>query len=296
MAKSKSGGTRSYIRGRVGSDVYSVGRDAKGAKQQVVRSLAETVANPQTVAQMRGRMIMSTVMQAVSGMRAIIDHSFDNVPTGQPSISEFISRNYSLIKADVAAHPASGNQFSMNEYQEKGIKPGAYIVSAGDAIVPTAWAINSSGNMAFELPEGSVTIAKLKEVSGISSDDYITLVAFNGQKKFDFVRLRINPELADTTVITSSNIGSVFLQEGTFEVAVELQANFVALDFSTNMAGGWVQCGGFIISQKTDAGYRHNTCAIADSGTFIFSRNEPADTALPTYPVGAEMFLNGGEL
>lgn len=296
MAKSKSGGTRSYIRGRVGSDVYSVGRDAKGAKQQVVRSLAETVANPQTVAQMRGRMIMSTVMQAVSAMRPIIDHSFDNVPTGQPSISEFISRNYALIKNDVAAHPASGNQFSMNEYQEKGIKPGAYIVSAGDAVVPTAWTINSSGNLAFELPEGSVTIAKLKEVCGLGADDYITLVAFNGQKKFDFVRLRLNPDLADTTVIKAENVGSVFLQEGTFEVAVELQANYVALDFSTNMSGGWVQCGGFILSQKTDAGYRHSTCTISDSGTFVFHNNVPADTALPTYPVGSEMFLNGGEL
>jgi hypothetical protein len=296
MAKSKSGGTRSYIRGRVGSDVYSVGRDAKGAKQQVVRSLAETVANPQTVAQMRGRMIMSTVMQAVSAMRPIIDHSFDNVPTGQPSISEFISRNYALIKADVAAHPATGNQFSLNEYLEKGIKPGAYIVSSGDAVVPTVWAINSSGNLAFELPEGSVTIAKLKEVSGLGPDDYITLVAFNGQKKFDFVRLRINPALADTTTIKADNIGSVFLQEGTFEVAVELQSNFVALDFSTNMAGGWVQCGGFIISRKTDAGYSHSTCTITDSGTFVFSHNVPADTALPTYPVGSEMFLNGGEL
>ena len=296
MAKSKSGGTRSYIRGRVGADVYSIGRDAKGAKQQVVRSLAETVANPQTVAQMRGRMIMSTVMQAVSAMRPIIDHSFDNVPTGQPSISEFISRNYALIKADVAAHPASGNQFSLNEYQEKGIKPGAYIVSAGDAVVPTVWTINSSGNLAFELPENALTVANLKAKCELRPDDYITLVAFNGQKKFDFVRLRINPDLADTTVITASNASTVFLQEGTFEVKVELQGNYVALDFSSNMASEWVQCGGFIISRKTDAGYSHSTCTISDSGTFVFANNEPADTALPTYPVGSEMFLNGGEL
>lgn len=296
MAKSKSGGTRSYIRGRVGADVYSIGRDAKGAKQQVVRSLAETVANPQTVAQMRGRMIMSTVMQAVSAMRQIIDHSFDNVPTGQPCISEFISRNYALIKADVAAHPASGNQFSMSEYLEKGIKPGAYIVSAGDAIVPTVWAINDSGNLAFELPEGALTMANLKAKCELGSEDYITLVAFNGKQKFDFVRLHLNPDLADTTVITADNASTVFLQEGTFEVKVELQGNFVALDFSSNMASGWVQCGGFIISRKTDAGYRHNTCTIADSGSFVFANNEPADKALPTYPVGTEMFLNGGEL
>ena len=71
MAKAKSGGTRSFLRGRVGSDVYSIGKDAKGNKQQIVRSLAESVANPQTLAQMRGRMIMSTIMQAVSSMSAI---------------------------------------------------------------------------------------------------------------------------------------------------------------------------------------------------------------------------------
>lgn len=46
MAKSKSGGTRSYIRGKIGADVYSVGKDGKGKRQQVVRSLAEQVANP----------------------------------------------------------------------------------------------------------------------------------------------------------------------------------------------------------------------------------------------------------
>ena len=41
MAKSKNGGTRSFIRGRIGSDVYSVGKVGKGARQPVVRSLAE---------------------------------------------------------------------------------------------------------------------------------------------------------------------------------------------------------------------------------------------------------------
>ena len=37
MARSKNGGTRAYIRGRIGSDVYSVGKNSKGYKQQVVR-------------------------------------------------------------------------------------------------------------------------------------------------------------------------------------------------------------------------------------------------------------------
>ena len=134
MAKSKAGGTRTYIRGRVGSDVYSIGRDAKGKKQQVVRSLAESVSNPQTLAQMKGRMIMSTIAQAMAVLRPIIDHSFDGVVGARANISEFVSRNYALIKADVQAHAASGNLFGLNQYQEKGAKQGAYVISDGPEV------------------------------------------------------------------------------------------------------------------------------------------------------------------
>ena len=138
MGKSTTGGTRAYIRGRVGSDVYSIGKDGKGKKQQVVRSLAETVANPQTQSQMQGRMIMSTVMQALATLRPIVDHSFDGVSGKQPNISEFISRNYGLIKADIAAHPSSGNLFGLVKYQEKGAKQGQYVISDGEAQLPAS--------------------------------------------------------------------------------------------------------------------------------------------------------------
>ena len=138
MAKSKSGGTRSYIRGRIGSDVYSIGRDGKGSRQQVVRSLAEQVSNPRSQSQMFGRMIMSTVMQAVSGLAPIIDHSFDGVAKGQPSISEFIRRNYALVKADAVAHAATGNSFELSKFQEKGCKVGYYAISTGTVVKPAA--------------------------------------------------------------------------------------------------------------------------------------------------------------
>ena len=162
MAKSRAGGSRSYLRGKLGSDVYSIGKDGKGKKQQVVRALAETVKNPQTIAQMRGRMIMSTVMQAVGAMRHIIDHSFDNVPTGQPSISEFISRNYALIKADVAANHASGNSFGLNKYQEKGVKAGAYVIGSGSAIAVKGIAIDGANKTLTIDLTGDVTIGGLK--------------------------------------------------------------------------------------------------------------------------------------
>ena len=293
MAKSKSGGTRSYIRGRVGADVYSIGRDAKGAKQQVVRSLAETVANPQTLAQMRGRMIMSTVMQAVSGLRPIIDHSFDNVPTGQPNISEFISRNYALVKADVAANPASGNAFPLVAYQEKGIKGGAYIISAGDVIPASALVKSASGDITVTIAE-SETVGSLKTKLGITSDDYITLVWLCAEAGVCYVRFRIDPSVADTTAVTNSMVNALFLKEGNTPGAASITSNELTLSMAP-ADGDSAIASGFIVSKKETSGYKHSTCTIANASSGLYN-DASADVVLPTYPVGTAMYLNGGDL
>lgn len=288
MAKSKSGGTRSYIRGRVGADVYSIGKDAKGNKQQVVRSLAETVSNPQTIAQMTGRMIMSTVMQSVSAMSAIIDHSFDNVPNGQPNISEFIRRNYALIKADVAANPASGNAFGLNEFNEKGEKIGAYVISSGAANLPTAIDINALGaGGTITLAATAVTVAGLKAATGMGADDYLTMAGYDANGVFQFVRLRINQSLADSTEISSSNIANVFTLEGTVAPTISIASNVITVLLDASQKGG-----AWIISKKANSGYEHNEAVLAT----VADPSAPADTALPTYPVGSQRFLNGGEL
>ena len=288
MAKSKSGGTRSYIRGRVGADVYSIGKDAKGNKQQVVRSLAETVSNPQTIAQMQGRMIMSTVMQSVSAMSQIIDHSFDSVPNGQPSISEFIRRNYALIKADVAANPSSSNAFGLNEYQEKGEKIGAYVISAGAANLPTAIAIIALGaGGTITLGADAVTVGGLKAATGLGADDYLTLCGYDANGVFQFVRLRIDQTKADATAITSENVGSIFLLEGTVNPTISLATNVITVKVADTQKGG-----AWIISKKTTSGYEHNEAVL----TTVANPSDNADTALPSYPVGTARFLNGGDL
>lgn len=288
MAKSKSGGTRSFLRGRVGADVYSIGKNAKGAKQQVVRSLAETVANPQTQNQMRGRMIMSTVMQAVAALKPIIDHSFDNVSGRQPNISEFITRNYALVKADVAANPSSNNAFGLNKYQEKGVKQGAYIIADGDAVIPSALVLTkTTGVIAITMPSDAITIAGLKAALGMTSEEYFTLVGITASGTANYERFRVNPTLADSTAITTSNIGDVFAVEGNAAASVSLASNVISITLGTV-----ANCCAVIISKKTANGYIHNE-AILGSKT---GNDYNADAALPTYPVGAQDYLNGGDI
>lgn len=288
MAKSKSGGTRSYIRGRVGADVYSIGKDAQGKKQQVVRSLAESVANPQTQSQMRGRMIMSTVMQAVAALKPIIDHSFDNVTGRQPNISEFIARNYALVKADVLAHPSSANAFGLNKYQEKGIKRGAYIIADGDAQLPSALVLTkASGVITITMAADAVTIAGLKSALGMTSEEYFTLVGVTADGKANYERFRVNPTLADSTAISGANIGDVFAVEGNAAASVSVASNVITITLSAV-----ANCCAVIISKKVSGGYVHNEAILGSVTGIDFN----ADAALPTYPVGAQDYLNGGDI
>lgn len=288
MGKSTTGGTRAYIRGRVGSDVYSIGKDGKGKKQQVVRSLAETVANPQTQTQMQGRMIMSTVMQALATLRPIVDHSFDGVSGKQPNISEFISRNYGLIKADIATHPSSGNLFGLVKYQEKGAKQGQYVISAGEAQLPASIVLNkATAVITITLDSDAITVAGLKAKTDLATDEYFTLVGLKSDGLAAYERFRINPNLADTTAITTDNIGSVFAVEGNAAATVAIATNVISITLSA-VAG----CCAVIISKKTANGYIHNDAQMGDGTAFDFN----SDAAFPTYPIGAADYLNGGDI
>lgn len=285
MAKAKSGGTRSFLRGRVGSDVYSIGKDAKGKKQQVVRSLAESVANPQTLAQMRGRMIMSTIMQAVSSMSAVIDHSFDNVPVGQPNVSEFIRRNYAAVKADVAAHPSADNQFGLVLYGEKGIKQGAYIVAAGSAADLAGATLNGANKVLTITLSAGATVADLRAKLGLGNEDYFTAVCITKDNKFLYSRFHISQSVDSATIISNDNIASVITLDGNVGVLLAFANNTITAtfaDFSENF--------GIIVSRKENSTYKHNDCVLEAPEDAPYT----ADVALATYPQGSQRFLNGG--
>lgn len=291
MAKSKSGGTRSYIRGKIGADVYSIGKNGKGQKQQVVRSLAEVVSNPQTEAQMKGRMIMSTVMQTVSCLAPIIDHSFDNVPNGQPSISEFIRRNYALVKADAAAHPETGFKFGLNKYQEKGARGGEFQISAGD-VVPGAGistvGTGSSAQLEVMLSATNLTFGYLKEMIGISNEDYMTIVGIGTNGALRYSRFYPNAAIADDTVIDGTNISTLFTQEGNETFTLSLASNTVKF-----VGDSFVSAFGFILSKKENGAWKHSNGTMTVTGEMT---GWSADVALPTYPQGSARFLNGGDI
>jgi hypothetical protein len=300
MAKSRAGGSRSYLRGKLGSDVYSIGKDGKGKKQQVVRALAETVKNPQTIAQMRGRMIMSTVMQAQSAMAYIVDHSFDGVPAGQPSISEFIRRNYELIKADVAANPSTGNAFGLVKYQEKGVRGGVYVVSNGNAQLPSNVEFdfeNLEPAIIFNGLASGFTAGNFRSLLGLAVGDYFTLVYISSAPgRLVAHRLKITDALPDATVITDANASQLFEVESindTDQVGVDFDVANDGLSLKVSSVTPSALGAGLILSKKVNGQWTHNKCVLNIGNQQM---RYTADVALPTYPVGSERFLNGGDL
>ena len=296
MGKSKSGGTRGYIRGRIANDVYSIGKDGKGKKQQVIRSLAESVANPRTTAQMRGRMIMSTIMQFVSGASAIIDHAFDGVATGQPSISEFIRLNYALVKADVAAHPSSGNSFGLVKFGEKTIKNGCYQISSGKAQFPATASVDDGSvvvSASVDATEG--TVGNFLENLGIDVGDYVTTCGLvNGQ--FVFTRFSVKESVDKTALISAASADDIFETEGWSYGFVSATSGSGTKGFSLGLYDEDqmpVKVGASILTKKVDNGYIHSTAVFKLNGeTAAYT----ADVALPTYPTGSEQILNGGDI
>lgn len=290
MGKSKSGGTRGYIRGRIANDVYSIGKDGKGKKQQVIRSLAESVANPRTTAQMRGRMYMSTVMQAVSALSMLVDHSFDGMPVGQPSLSAFIKANYALVKADAVAHPSSGNEFGLVKYGQKGITLGEYQLSDGKAVLPLAVSANQT-NGYLEIYISAVTpkVGDLKTEGGLGNGNYLTFVSLNGNGGVEYFRVSLKDGLDDTTAITAENVQNLFDIEGNVTATIAYNSGAITFAVPTNAS-----CNGVIYSVKNNGSYEHSKSFLTlKSGV---AANFAADVALPTYPTGTEQFLNGGEI
>ena len=276
------------IRGRVGSDVYSVGKDGMGKRQQVIRSLAEEVANPRTEAQMFGRMVMSTVMQGVSALQPIIDHSFDGFPKGQPSISEFIRRNYALIKADAIANPATGNKFGLNKYQEKGIKQGPFVISNGNLQVPAALVV-AAKELNIMLTADTLTVGGLKAALGLSADGYITYAGIATPGGLKTFRIFVSTTLSDDTAISAGNVASLFTIEGNVTVTVALDTNTITFSYAEDDD---VDAEGLILSDKVNGAWAHSSCTLSEP----FSAPYTSNNALPTYPVGTEQYLNGGDL
>lgn len=80
------------LRGKLGGTVYY-----RAGGEQISRSRNTNPANPRSLLQQRQRAAFATMSQAQSSLRRIVDHSFEGVKYGQPSLSRFAKENLGVL-------------------------------------------------------------------------------------------------------------------------------------------------------------------------------------------------------
>lgn len=80
------------LRGKLGGTVYY-----RAGGEQISRSRNTNPANPRSLLQQRQRAAFATMSQAQSSLRKIVDHSFEGVKYGQPSLSRFAKENLGIL-------------------------------------------------------------------------------------------------------------------------------------------------------------------------------------------------------
>lgn len=299
MAKSRSFfGLR---RGSTKSLTFSV-LDGK----QITKDRVYGGKNPRTQAQMVQRMVMATASAAYAHMKEIVDHSFEGVTYGAPTMARFVSENAKAIKA---AYDAGAETFGYNAYQNRDLMIGSYIMSKGSAtdvnvstndfrIVPGPGADAGTIQLLLGTTMETVTANALMQVAGLNVGEmatYCQLFPLKGsQNAFGFAYLRVKCLAAGDVALTAQNIGTYFAFESNYPVSIDTTAGIkviVTIADWENISGG---AGCTIHSVKQNGVWTRNNTSMVLLGNPDVQLS--AEDGLATYPVGQSYILNGGEI
>lgn len=304
------------LKGRVGNVVY---RTRNG--ENIASERPATVKNPRSNAQQRQRMIFATVSAAYSAMKEIADHSFEGITYGANSQAEFMRRNLSIMKSQVANFNVKGNPYAL---------PNPLMISRGSlpsvAIDNELMTLEEIGDNAaavtlpmpsFGITQGTITtytVQKFHEDLGIEIGDQITLIGiantYNGERiavgnapvqyqtSFVYARLVFNENAGDLPLIVGDKINTAALatesQNADAVICNEDLAVTGSLAISSQLwrsTGDDVVAGTVIISRKSGQTWQRSTQLLSvNSGSS--DTQFTADKVLPSYSPTGEKYLN----
>ena len=282
----KSTGYFGLRRGSTKSHTFSV-MDGK----QITKDRVEGGKNPRTVSQMSQRCILATIGSAYSAMKVICDHSFEGKTAGRQCMSEFMHANLrqAMLTKD-------SGFYGFNNYGEKGLVAGSYIVSDGSLPVPAVDMEIASVNTANK----RITIAAViaETVAEIAADlgmvnfgDICTFTIMYPKKDgfygFGAVRLtyKQGESVADSFAVEKAGdvvSASISVSGGKLNVVADMYYEFATSASTSNTYAVAV------LSRKVNGNWLRSKAQFdVTDATPTFA------AALSTYPVGQERFLNG---
>lgn len=296
MAKSKS-----FFGLRTGSTKTLTFQVLNG--QQITKDRVSNVKNPRTRAQMIQRMCMATSSAAYARMKNIVDHSFEGVTYGQMSMSEFIKLNTKLLRDDFSK---TTHEFAFNEYQDRLLWPGKYIMAQGSLPAKNA----PSFSLATEADK-SVIVSIQPPVAhdqytantflsdyGLSVGDMLTALLMIPRRAaigWDFVYIRFKFVQAGDVALTTANLSQYIVVECSHNLTVAVDGGEItATTTNTNWLASSPICGCKVYSHKSADGWLRSNATMQLGDDIVL--DPTADESLYTYPIGADYILNGGEI
>ena len=135
MARSRVGGSKGLLSGKVGDIIYSITRNADGSFRQMIGANPESRFNPNTDAQACARMTMGMIERAMFTFRDFMGTGFEGVDPGTNSVSKFSEVNYNEIREEILQYWDMPDWTEWNyDFPKKGQtvpKDGMFIISQG---------------------------------------------------------------------------------------------------------------------------------------------------------------------
>lgn len=270
--------------------------------RQVTKDRVYDVKNPRTYSQMLQRMVMATAAAAYASMREIVDHSFEGITYGQPTMSEFIRLNAKMLRDGLFT---DNSNISFNPYKDRNVYRNPYIVSKGTLKINVELVIDSINDslvnflLAFPEIKPYTTVRNFWQSLGFSENGFLTVLCVANSPETNlsqFGWIRITPKSNQMeTLIDETQFDEIFEIES--NVPCDLTGSLSVLDNKYGAAFDFDQGGiqsvslGVIGSDKKLSWLRSSCSLIVEDKQ---GNPSPASTALATYPVGTDYILNGG--
>lgn len=288
MAKSK--GFFGLRKGSTKSLTFSV-LDGK----QITKDRVYDVKNPRTEAQMRQRMLMTTVGAAYKTLKSIADHSFEGYSSGMQCMRQFNSRNLNRFKKAAAAK----GSVAFNEYKDGDINPLPFILASG-SLPGFDYKLNATSNLEIVGEKDGADFATAEGIYaalGVQRNDLITFCTVIGEGSVSNGVYTYKAERFDVVRLYCDKSGSVSKPADAFTISTNNDLAAVTMSTSSNaitIKSNEADFGAVIQSRKNDSGWLRSSAVMVVSDDAI--SGVKTANQLETYPVGTELILNNGPM
>ena len=263
--------------------------------KQITKDRVYDVKNPRTEAQMRQRMLMTTIGAAYKTLKSIADHSFEGYSSGMQCMRQFNSRNLNRFKQAAAAK----GSVAFNEYKDGDINPMPFILASGSL---PGFAFKFDGTSNLEIvgeKEGAdfTTAEGIYAALGVQRNDLITFCTVIGEGATTNGVYSYKAENFNIVRLYCDKSGKVTKPADAFTISTNNDQASITMSTAANaitIKTGAADFGAVIQSRKNDSGWLRSD-AVMIVAEDVISGVKTANQ-LATYPVGTELILNNGPM